>query len=377
VSDSGGVNEVTTRYLATPTGGDDGWAAKLAHPAGMIPNMRSVSRTRPGRGFVVAEAEFSLAYDGPGLTEHRIPVRDLAPSLLALGEVFVEANRLINPGGPEVALEITAADDGSWIAQLILTHVAPHSGPDLGDQIVSLLSGSEVQAIVNLRDLVIGSVGLFALGKWLRGRRIARRDPQPDGSVRIEAPDGTSISVPAALLTAHDSVRVRRSARQVVIPLNRPGIDALEFRSESEVTVSLDSGDVEAFEVEEGTPDDQIVVDNVYEAALIVETAQVAEPADKAWRFDDGTATFSAMVTDSKFNDDVLRNVERFGNGDLLIADVQRRQYRTEGGRLRNEWTILGVKDHRPGVTVTQPDLFSSPTPPPGRAVTDIEGDLP
>ena len=48
----------------------------------------------------MAEIEFHIAYDGPALVDGRMDVRDLAPALIALGELFQEANGMINPNIP-------------------------------------------------------------------------------------------------------------------------------------------------------------------------------------------------------------------------------------------------------------------------------------
>lgn len=45
----------------------------------------------------MAESAFTVTYDGPALATGRIPVRDLAPALLALGELFLDASSLVNP----------------------------------------------------------------------------------------------------------------------------------------------------------------------------------------------------------------------------------------------------------------------------------------
>ena len=40
----------------------------------------------------LAETAFQIAYEGPALETGRMPVRDLAPALLALGDLFTEAS---------------------------------------------------------------------------------------------------------------------------------------------------------------------------------------------------------------------------------------------------------------------------------------------
>ena len=64
--------------------------------------------------------EFVLTYDGEALQAHRMAVADLAPALLALGEIFHEANEASDPNAPRVSLEIRAFDSGSFDVTLSL-----------------------------------------------------------------------------------------------------------------------------------------------------------------------------------------------------------------------------------------------------------------
>jgi hypothetical protein len=43
-------------------------------------------------------AKFHIIYDGPALSSNEMDVKDLAPSLIALAEVFEEANENLNKG---------------------------------------------------------------------------------------------------------------------------------------------------------------------------------------------------------------------------------------------------------------------------------------
>lgn len=287
----------------------------------------------------MAETEFSIVYDGPALTEGRIPVRDLAPSLFALGELFTEANRIVNPGGVDVALEIRATDTGSFDVHLVLT--------TLGQGITDLFSGDEVTALVNFKDLIIGGAfGLFWLVRFIRRRRITNREPVGDGNVRVTLTDGTSVEIPARTLDLYGSVRVRQSAREVVAPLDRTGIDAIEFREEDqEVTVSIARDEVDAFEVSADESTDELLAEETGDIALTIENIPLTHPQD-AWRFNDGERGFRAAMEDPGFAERVAGGAEVFRSGDILVSRVRRRQFRTQAGRLRNEWTVLSVDRH-------------------------------
>src|SRR5688500_11839084 len=56
------------------------------------------------RPVTMAETTFGVVYDGPALETGRMPVRDLAPALLALGQLFSEASRFVYPEQEPVSL---------------------------------------------------------------------------------------------------------------------------------------------------------------------------------------------------------------------------------------------------------------------------------
>jgi len=52
----------------------------------------------------MSRADFRIAFDGEAFAGHTMNVRDLAPSGLAIGEIFTEANKLLN--GPDAKIEV-------------------------------------------------------------------------------------------------------------------------------------------------------------------------------------------------------------------------------------------------------------------------------
>jgi hypothetical protein len=68
----------------------------------------------------MAETAFDLTYEGDAIAEGRMPIRDLAPALLALGEMFAEASELVEPSRPPASLNIEATGKDSFVVHLVL-----------------------------------------------------------------------------------------------------------------------------------------------------------------------------------------------------------------------------------------------------------------
>jgi hypothetical protein len=62
----------------------------------------------------MSRASFTIAYDGPALRDGAMDVRDLAPALLAVGQLFDAANTVLNQNEARVNVNVTATGDGSF-----------------------------------------------------------------------------------------------------------------------------------------------------------------------------------------------------------------------------------------------------------------------
>lgn len=286
----------------------------------------------------MAQTAFGATYDGPALEDGHMAVRDLAPALLALGDLFADASVLVYPERKPAALHIQATREGSFIIDLFL------EAERAWDQIQDIFGSDGASAIVNLKELVLGSgVGLLWLIKRLRNHRITGQERALDpGHVRLSLDDGTTLEIPAEVFRLYDSVEVRRKARLVVEPLTREGVDRLEFRSETSGSLVIEKDDVSAYELpEESEPlHDQ-------DLQMVLAIASVAFTEGNKWRFDDGERRFYAAIEDESFLSRVVRG-EAFRNGDMLrcrLRIVQRRSF-SEG--LQTEYRVLEVLEHIP-----------------------------
>lgn len=120
----------------------------------------------------------------------------LAPTLLALGDLIQESNREINPNGREIAVNVKPFRPGSFIVDLV---VFPRTNLQ---QVLDLLGSHSIEQVKNLLEcvgLITGSggiVGLLQLLKWLKGKPKSVEEVG-HGEYRYTAGNDKSITVDA------------------------------------------------------------------------------------------------------------------------------------------------------------------------------------
>jgi hypothetical protein len=303
----------------------------------------------------MAESHFALSYDGPALETGRMPVRDLAPSLLALGDLFAEASHLLYPDTDPVGLSVRATEQGSFDVHLIL------EAHDLWDQLVNIFGSDEVTALANLQALLIGgTVGVVATIRKLKRRRIERVEAAPTpGQMKLTLDDGTTLEVPTEVARLVQEVSIRRKVRDVVAPLGKEGVYTVSFAPAPdrppELVVQKD--DLESYEfaaLEEG----DILLDE--EREQVVQIASVSFEGKK-WRLSDGNVTFWAAMDDAEFLAGVEDRIEQFAKGDLLRCRVRLIQTRRATGGLHSEYRVVRVIEHIRGATQLSIEESSTP----------------
>lgn len=134
-----------------------------------------IPRPGAGTGSDMAEEQFTLRYDGDGLASGRMDVRQLAPSLLALGELFHASQQLLNRDGPAVRVDIVASPEpGSLIVHLMAAHA------EVMQQAANLLN-SGVGTAASLSSLIRNVVDLLNLIKRAGGEDVRSEEPLENG----------------------------------------------------------------------------------------------------------------------------------------------------------------------------------------------------
>jgi len=268
-----------------------------------------------------------------------MPVRDLAPALLALGDLFADASLVVYPEREPVALNIRATDEGSFLVRLILE--SEHAW----DQFVDIFGGDSASALANLEAIVVGGGGLFWFIKRRGTKEIAAEEPAPEpGHVRLTLEDGTVIEVSAQVLQLYDNITIRRKARQVVAPLHSEGVELVRFEPSTPVDagVTVEKEDLPAYEL---PAVGEALLD--HETEMILEIVSVSFPEGSKWRFTDGAKTFHAALDDEAFLERIESGVEAFRKGDMLRCRMRIIQTQRADG-LHSEYRVVEVLEHIP-----------------------------
>jgi hypothetical protein len=158
-------------------------------------------------------------------------VRDLAPALLAIGQLVEAANRNLHGETSAARVQVRTVSPGSFIVGLDVSLTFLKSIRDL-------LVGPEATAAANLLTLLTGSgstYGAIKLVAMLKGRWPSAVRRKTDSRAEVEI-DGQTIEVdePVARLALDMNVRLALE-RVVAEPLSKEGIDSVELQTDGNI----------------------------------------------------------------------------------------------------------------------------------------------
>ncbi|MFM0324820.1 hypothetical protein [Caballeronia glebae] len=300
----------------------------------------------------MSKETFHVLYDGPALANHEMDVRDLAPALLALGQVLEEANAAINDGRAKVHVQVRASfKTGCFGIELDLVQ-------SLIQQAQSLFGNDHIASAKTLLEwvgLVVGGKegvkSLLGFMKWLRGRKIDRIVLLDNGNMKVVL-DEESIEIESQVIELFRRSDLRNALEGVLKPLDKIGIDkfAVVNKTQSKEFLVIDKSERIYFIAP--APEPEILAEE--EVVMNLQLVNVAFRDDNKWRFSDGNSTFFALVEDVNFLNKVQSN-EPFARGDILRARLRRIQV-LSGEDMKTEYHVLEVLDHRrSGVQLPMP----------------------
>lgn len=310
-----------------------------------------------------ATATATIAYDGPALASGAMDVRDLAPALLALGQLCQSTNAVLN--GEAAAVNTYVRSDirhGSFEVSIAieLAQAAQQAVQFLAENRDHIQDAKTLLEIIGL--VGGGGYSVFALVRWLRNRKPERVEELPSGIIRVQIGEDTVEVSREVWRTAQDR-SVRNALQEVTRPVQRAGIDTFETRgpnNKGEVLAS--SENVDAFMAPLADDDDEhdFLADS--ERITVLEVRRPHFKAGHRWGLYDGQHQIGVEIKDQSFIGSVERGEVKFGSGDALKVKLRTRAWRDESGALKSENIVSEVLDVLPAPT--QGRLFENPAPP-------------
>ncbi len=303
----------------------------------------------------MSSSSFRVAFEGLPFENGEMAVSDLAPALLALGEVVQAANKALNGGKAEARLKLKATNVGSFEALLSIDVSMIDAIKDMLDAVVDnpdrLVAANELLDLLIKGGSIIGTtaLGLFAAIKFLRGRKPETVEKRSDGFTAITV-NQTTIIVDQRTVTLLEDFPTR-VALEVFgeKALGIEGVDSFrigEKGAELEDIV-LSKEDRSSFRVPDPTEEEPLIEHIEREVLLKIITSHFRD--GYKWRFTDGgEKPFTADIEDTLFLNSVLDGKLSLSANDTLRCRIQEEQRLTSTG-LTKEIKVVEVVEHIPG----------------------------
>ncbi|WP_272700747.1 hypothetical protein [Desulfovibrio sp. Fe33] len=293
----------------------------------------------------MSKAEFTIFYDGEALRGSKMEVRDLAPALLAVGELLERANAVLNGDELTVKVNIKAFEAGCFgisfeVVQSFTSQVASFFSP--GSDVREAL---EILGLIGIAPLGLAG-GLWGLLKKARGRKATRIKSIPNNMAEItfdQQGQIETIKVNGDVASLFANAAVRKAVDRVVEPLRTEGIDSLCLGTQNEQIPLAEKKTVDYF----NPPDIEPVLLNAGEPPQdrFFSIVSLSFKEDNKWRLTDGSTPISVKITDKNFLKDVDENRINFAKGDTLKVRLKTIQMQTADG-LKTEYEASKILDH-------------------------------
>ena len=296
---------------------------------------------------------FEFKFHGAEVDDGSIEVEDFAAAALAIGTLIQETNKTLNGDRATVSVRLKADPfrPGSFetVIELGLS-IVDHARLLIGTEQIN--TGQDLLEALGFcvkADGATGGVladGLIGLLKWLRGKKEKEIRQKTGGISLVVATNGSSVHVHQNVVNILNNHRVPKALNDALKPLEREGIDWLEF---SDVNVPAGGNritreDREDFQqIAEQREQDHDIDEHTSVYERLLGLVSVSFEGGYVWRFTDGRSRFTASMSDPDFLARVEGGAAVFRSGTLLRVRVKTTTTFTESGAPQTRHTIVKV----------------------------------
>lgn len=300
-------------------------------------------------GNVMNKATVRIAYTGRMVDDGTMDIKDLAPALLAFGQMVEDANKAINGDGTKVQVLVRAdVQKGSFDIGIDFAYS--------GFQQIKMMMGaadqngltSLLQAIGLVGGAAGGIVSLFEFIKWIKGRKIKGATQLESGNIKIIISNSDYVEIHPNTVKLYRNINVRKNLSEVLKPLNGDGVESFEVRSrthkkDDQPIISVSHTERDFFEVPKLEAEQELdTISTERDALLKIISVQFEE--QYKWRLSDGESSIWATIIDHEFLKMVEDGDISFSCGDMLKVRLRTSQIATTKG-IKTENEIIKVID--------------------------------
>lgn len=292
--------------------------------------------------------EVLLKYDGPDLKDHTMDVRDLAPALMAFGELCREANKVINGDKASVKVLINADIKANCIT------ISIDVVQSIFEQAKSLVKQENVAAIKDILEW-IGMLGgppaglllyLMAKNRGQVAQSVKLSDSGESGSTVITIQgDGNTVIVAPETLRLAANKKVVRAAQDVLAPVaNNAGIHTASFTIKDAKTTVIDKQN--AIDICRQPPVEEEIAPQSIVGHIVVHSP-IFDAKSKSWEFVYSSSIVTIDISETSIVVDALKR-RKVVVGDTYKVQLEITEKKTEAG-YKNTYKVLKVLDFVPG----------------------------
>ncbi len=305
----------------------------------------------------MSKTQIQIAYESDDPNVHTMDVEQLAPSLLAIGNLCKRVNAIAN--GDKATVRVLVESDFENKCFLINLQIVQ----DIYSHVQSLLHNQEVKTAkeilewLGLLEGVLGGFGLFEYLKEKKGRSIESFETSDkDGTIKLKFEgDNNSITITQNVYQLSQDHTVIAAAKSVLQPTQTHGISSVDFKEKGRTITSISKSEATEIitkEIPLALTSESQLAPQIIDARLII-YAPVFNQGSKVWRFIYSDRIIQVDISDSGIAEDLLRR-GGLQIGDAYFVKLEITEIQTEKGKFRNHYRAISFSQFLPAQKGTQ-----------------------
>ncbi|MDO4178344.1 MAG: hypothetical protein Q4D21_04050 [Phascolarctobacterium sp.] len=286
-----------------------------------------------------------IAYTGEALENGAMDINDLAPALMAYGNLIKRVNEISKSNGKVRAqLSADSIRKGSFDVSIEIIYegieqIKMFVGMDKDNGLLDIMT--VLGWGVTGKDYV-GNV--FTLIKCLSGRKIAKINHKED-CVEIYIHGGEVIKTTNISYNIFIDGDSRNQIEKILDPLKKDGVDGFEIRNPNDFGSKDCLEQIRKDEIDKFKTSELAVVENQTKAeSVIFRIVDLSFNDEHKWRLANSTGNhFWMKIEDKDFIEMIKSGEIKFGAGDMLRIDYTNTQKIHPSGAMTEEYAITKV----------------------------------